>query len=52
MYNIKLIVANVDGVFARVLNDFGKEFTILDKDGEELPDVVIKSISSEEQGKV
>jgi hypothetical protein len=31
-----------------VFNDFGKEFTVIDKDGEELQDVLIKDISYSE----
>jgi molybdopterin/thiamine biosynthesis adenylyltransferase len=49
---IKFIVADCHGVFARVFNDFGEKFEVLDKNGEELQDVMIKDISNEEQGKV
>jgi hypothetical protein len=30
-----LIVASVTGVYARLINDFGPEFVVLDKNGEE-----------------
>jgi len=43
----KLIVADAYGVFTRVLNDFGDKFEVLDKNGEELQDVMIKSIESD-----
>ena len=46
---IKLIVSNVCGVYARVINDFGESFTVLDKNGEEPMEIVIKNISSEEK---
>jgi len=32
----KLIVADAVGVFTRVFNDFGAEFEVLDKNGEDL----------------
>ncbi len=45
----KLVVADAYGVFTRVLNDFGSDkFEVLDKNGEELQDVMIKSITSVE----
>jgi ubiquitin-activating enzyme E1 len=37
-------------VFGRVFNDFGDKFEVLDKNGEELSDVMIKHISNEEKG--
>ncbi len=41
----KLVVADAYGVFTRVINDFGSDnFEVLDKNGEELQDVMIKSI--------
>ena len=46
----KFLVADTYGVFARVFNDFGDKFEILDKNGEDLQDVMIKSLSNEEQG--
>jgi hypothetical protein len=42
----KLIVGDAYGVFTRVMNDFGSsKFEVLDKNGEELQDVMIKSIT-------
>jgi hypothetical protein len=42
----KLVVADAYGVFTRVINDFGSDkFEVLDKNGEELQDVMIKSIT-------
>ena len=33
-------------------NDFGENFSVLDKNGEELADIMIKSISLSDDGKV
>ena len=46
----KFIAADSYGVFTRVFNDFGEKFEVLDKNGEDLQDVMIKSISNEEEG--
>jgi molybdopterin/thiamine biosynthesis adenylyltransferase len=43
----KLIGADSYGAFTRVFNDFGASFEVLDKDGEELHDVMIKAIDQE-----
>ena len=43
-HNKKLIVADCHGVFGRVFNDFGDAFEVLDKNGEELQDCLIKKI--------
>lgn len=40
------------GLFGRVFNDFGEGFEVLDKNGEELQDCMIKSISNEEEALV
>lgn len=34
------------------MNDFGEEYVIVDKDGEEVQDCLIKDISNEEKGLV
>jgi molybdopterin/thiamine biosynthesis adenylyltransferase len=47
---IKFITCDAAGVFGRVFNDFTGEFEVLDKNGEELPDMMVKSISIEENG--
>jgi len=39
------INAMQNGLFGKVFNDFGAEFLVLDKDGEELQEVMIKDIS-------
>ena len=49
---IKIIIASVQGTFGRIFNDWGEEFTVLDKNGEEVPEVMIKSITNEEKAKV
>ena len=48
----KFISADVNGVFCRIFNDFGDEFEVIDKDGEEIKEVVIQDITNEEQGVV
>jgi len=48
----KLICVDVNGVFGRVFNDFGDSFEVLDKNGEELQDCMIKNISCAEEGLV
>ena len=48
----KFISTDVYGVFGRIFNDFGDNFEVLDKNGEELPDCMIKNISCEENGLV
>lgn len=47
---IKFISADCHGVFGRVFNDFGSEFDVLDKNGNEVKEMLIKNISSEERG--
>lgn len=42
---IAMINAYQNGLFGKVFNDFGAEFIIQDKDGEELQEVMIKDIS-------
>jgi ubiquitin-activating enzyme E1 len=49
---IKFICSDCRGVFSRVFNDFGDQFEILDKNGEDLQDTMIQSISNEEAGLV
>lgn len=46
-HSIKLIIANANSVYGRIINDFGAEFKVIDKNGEDIPDVLIKSISGE-----
>jgi len=42
----------VNGVFSRIFNDFGDEFEVVDKDGEEIKELIIKNITNEPQGLV
>lgn len=49
---IKFMAVDVCGPWARLFNDFGAQFTVLDKNGEESTEVMIKSISNEERGRV
>jgi len=46
----KFMCADAVGVFGRLFNDFGDKFEVLDQNGEELQDVLIKKISCEEKG--
>lgn len=39
-----MIVADQNGVFSRVLTDFGPKHTVVDKNGEDIEDVMIRSI--------
>jgi molybdopterin/thiamine biosynthesis adenylyltransferase len=48
----KFIYTDLKGVFGRVFNDFGDNFEVLDKNGEELQDCMVKSITNEEEGVV
>lgn len=48
----KFIFTQLAGVFGRVFNDFGSNFEVLDKNGEELLDTIVRSISNEEVGVV
>ncbi len=38
------------GVFSRLFCDFGDEFTVIDKNGEEVQEILIKNITCEENG--
>ena len=39
-------------MFSRVFTDFGEAFEVLDRNGEDLQDVMIRNISNEEEGLV
>ena len=45
-HKIKLVIGNVNGVFSRVFNQFG-EFTVLDKNGEEPGEIMVKWIEKD-----
>ncbi len=49
-HKIKFICCDVNGVFTRVFCDFGKEFEVLDKNGEECNEMIIKNISNDPKG--
>ena len=49
---IKLIVSDCMGVFSRVFCDYGKEFIVFDKNGEEAQETMIKSIEVENEERV
>jgi len=49
-HNIKFITCDCYGVFGRMFNDFGAEFTVLDKNGNDYKELLVKSISSAEKG--
>ena len=52
LHGIKLIVCSVQGVFGRILNDWGDDFVVLDKNGEQGNEVMIKEITISNPGKV
>ena len=39
-----MIVADQNGIFSRILTDFGPKHAVIDKDGEEVGEVMIYSI--------
>ena len=43
---IQVIVAEQCGVFSRILTDLGPSHTVIDKDGEELPPVMIDKMTA------
>ncbi|CAD8204909.1 unnamed protein product [Paramecium pentaurelia] len=43
---VAVILAQTRNVFARIVTDFGNEFNIIDKDGEQLSEVMIESIQN------
>lgn len=49
---IKFISADVLGPWCRLFTDFGEEFEVADKNGEDPVEVMIKSISCSERGVV
>lgn len=51
-HNIALIVASTRGLFAQIFCDFGKEFIVLDTNGEAPLSVIVSHISKETNGVV
>lgn len=51
-HKIGLIIAEVQGVMCKIINDFGEKFTVMDSDGEEPKYCMIKDITNEEKGVV
>ncbi len=49
---ICFISADCFGPYARIYNDFGDEFEVVDKNGEDPTEVMIESITNEEKGVV
>jgi len=47
-----LIVTDVKGTLCKVINDFGEKFDVLDPDGEEPKECMLKEITNDEQGLV
>ncbi|XP_073985038.1 ubiquitin-like activating enzyme 1 [Rhodnius prolixus] len=50
--NIKLIIASTRGVFAQVFCDFGKDFVVVDTNGENPVSAMIANVSKDEEGVV
>lgn len=48
--NIKFISIDVYGCWSRLFNDFGDEFEVIDKNGEDPIEVVIEDITNAENG--
>ncbi len=51
-HKIALIIADVKGALCKVVNDFGTKFTVLDSDGEEAKECMIRDITTEAEGMV
>ncbi|CAD8078852.1 unnamed protein product [Paramecium sonneborni] len=51
-HKVKLIISSVDGVFGRVFNDFGQQFIVEDKNGEQTVDYIIKSVTDKNDNKM
>lgn len=49
---VKNIVSYSKGLVARVFVDLGDEFIVVDRDGEELPEIMVKCISKEKEAMV
>lgn len=45
--NVPFIYTQSVGVFGSIFCDFGEKFTVVDKNGEQLPEVVIEHITNE-----
>lgn len=50
--NIQFISADTNGAFGRVFLDLGAKFEVLDKNGEELQNIIIKTVTCEKEGKI
>ena len=52
-HSVKFLLAESAGLCARMFADFGPKFPVLDKNGEELQDVMLKEIKADakEEGK-
>uniref|UniRef100_A0A069DXS0 E1 ubiquitin-activating enzyme n=1 Tax=Panstrongylus megistus TaxID=65343 RepID=A0A069DXS0_9HEMI len=50
--NVKLIIACTRGIFAQVFCDFGKDFVVVDTNGENPVSAMIANISKDEEGVV
>ena len=51
-HGVLFIGSEVRGLFGQLFVDFGSHFVVLDKDGEELKEVLIGGITNEEEGVV
>lgn len=49
---VKNIVSYCKGLVARLFVDLGEEFLVVDRDGEELPEIMVQSISQEKEAVV
>lgn len=46
------MAADLRGPFASLFNDFGEKFEVVDKNGEDPTELMVKHISNEEEGVV
>ena len=51
-HKMALIVADVKGTACKIVNDFGEKFQVLDPDGEEPKECMIREITNEENSVV
>ena len=49
--NIYLIISDVYGCIGRIINDFGSDFEVIDKDGESIKECYIKNIELSKENK-
>jgi hypothetical protein len=51
-HGVKVIIADVNGAYSKLFVDLGEKFEVIDKNGEEIHELMIKSITCEEKATV